>query len=226
MERRHAPPARRTGSPAGHAWMCLLLGALVLAGGCAGKPRILPQQAFWASMQALVGNAYPGRVVADSTDSSTFRGKPLLLAFEPTDSPDLLRMGLLVDGSPWATLELARATHNERTRPPQHQDLDRPNDQPTGLRLTHHHPAGEGMPQGGYGGQTRSGGTAEAQDFYPDAYTAQLEPGAADNLWTIQIRPGELLVYALTRQGTSRRLRMVFDLSRPQPLPTAADQAP
>lgn len=150
-------------------------------------------------MSELCGKAYPGRVVIDSTASPTFRDKPLVLQVAEC-SDEQLRMPLLVDGRPWATLELSRVEGN--------------------LSLKHLHEAGVDAPPSGYGGVTRAGGTPISQDFYADEFTANLEESAADTVWTLEIRSGAVLSYALRREGTTRRLRMVFDLSRGRPLPT------
>ncbi len=39
-------------------------------------------------------------------------------------------------------------------------------------------------------------------------------PEAKTNVWTIEIEPGATFVYALRREGTDRRFRIEFDVSR------------
>jgi len=46
-------------------------------------------------------------------------------------------------------------------------------------------------------------------------------PEAATNVWTIEIVPGELFAYGLRREGTDRRFRVEFDLTRPIDPPPA-----
>lgn len=54
-----------------------------------------------------------------------------------------------------------------------------------------------------------------------DAHTAQLIPAASTNVWTVEVVPGERFAYALRREGTDRRFRVEFDLTRTVPAPPA-----
>jgi hypothetical protein len=40
-------------------------------------------------------------------------------------------------------------------------------------------------------------------------------------VWTVEIVPGEMFVYALRREGTDRRFRIEFDLTRAVAAPPA-----
>ena len=42
-----------------------------------------------------------------------------------------------------------------------------------------------------------------------------LIPAAATNVWTVEVVPDRTFVYALRREGTDRRFRIEFDLTRP-----------
>jgi len=90
-----------------------------------------------------------------------------------------------------------------------------------GLRLKHDHRHEDGSEDAvtQYGGDTRGQGDPVAQDFYADAITASLVPEAVTNVWTLEIRPGELFAYALRREGSDRRFRVEFDLTRPVDVP-------
>jgi hypothetical protein len=94
---------------------------------------------------------------------------------------------------------------------------------PEGLRLKHDHRHADGSEDAvtQYGGDTRDGGTAEWQEFAADAHTALLIPAASTNVWTVEVVPGDLFAYALRREGTDRRFRVEFDLTRPVPAPPA-----
>lgn len=83
-----------------------------------------------------------------------------------------------------------------------------------GLRLKHDHRLEDGSddPVTQYGGDTAEPGTANRQSFPADAFTAELLPEAATNVWTITITPGERLVYQLTRHGAPRAT-FEFDLT-------------
>ena len=90
-----------------------------------------------------------------------------------------------------------------------------------GLRLKHdhRHPDGTEDELTQYGGDSRGQGDANVQDFFADPFTAELVPEAASNIWTIEVRPGESFAYALRREGSDRRFRVEFDLSRSVDIP-------
>ena len=187
-------------SAAGRVGVFFVLALAMLVGvGCSSRPDILPQDEFWYNLTDMCGKAYPGRVVIDSTNSPTFGNKPMTLQVSEC-SDDMVKMPLLIEGRRWATLELSRVDGQ--------------------LSLEHVHDQTSGGLPSGYGGVTRAGGTPVSQDFYADEFTGSLEDGAEDTVWTIEIRPGAVLSYALRREGTSRHFRMVFDLSRGRPAPT------
>ncbi|MEQ8317928.1 MAG: GAF domain-containing protein [Phycisphaerales bacterium] len=182
--------------------LTLLLAACVIASvGCSSKPEVLPRDAFWANLTQLCGKAYPGRVVEDSTNSPIFRDRLLMLQVAECDESSVA-MPLLIEGRPWATLVI----RNEE------ESLD----------LEHlHEPGTDGQsPPSGYGGPTRGVGSEFAQDFYADEFTISLDEDAEDTIWTIELRPGAVMQYILRREGTDRRFRAVFDLSRGRPAPT------
>lgn len=91
-----------------------------------------------------------------------------------------------------------------------------------GLRLKHDHRLEDGSddPVTQYGGDTVEPGTATSQRFPADAYTAQLIPEAATNVWTMTIVPGERFIYHLTRHGEPRAT-FEFDLTDQVPPPPA-----
>jgi hypothetical protein len=82
-----------------------------------------------------------------------------------------------------------------------------------GLRLKHDHRLEDGSddPVTQYGGDTAEPGTPTQQSFPADAFTAELIPAAATNVWTMTIIPGERFVYHLTRDGEPRAT-FEFDL--------------
>jgi len=92
---------------------------------------------------------------------------------------------------------------------------------PDGLRLKHDHRQEDGTEDRitQYGGDTTGPGSAERQAFSADAHTAAVVPPAASNVWTLEIRPGEMFAYALRWEGFERRFRIEFDLSQPVPAP-------
>jgi hypothetical protein len=77
-----------------------------------------------------------------------------------------------------------------------------------------------------YGGDTSDSGSATRQEFHADAHTATLIPAARTNVWTIELVPGERFAYGLRREGTERRFRAEFDLTRPVAAPPPPWGAP
>lgn len=94
-----------------------------------------------------------------------------------------------------------------------------------GLQLRHLHFASQRAPlvMNNYGGQTVDTGTATRQEFPVDAYSIQLFEAedlsiARDNVWALEIKPDETLVYELARED-GRLLQIAFDLADPVELP-------
>ena len=59
------------------------------------------------------------------------------------------------------------------------------------------------------------------QRFHADEHTAELIPAAATNVWTVEIVPGKAFTYSLEREGTDRKFKAEFDLTREIPPPPA-----
>lgn len=181
------------------AWPVFALALLAVGVGCAGKPKVVPQDTFWNNLASLCGHEFPGEVVADSTKSPTFRDRPLVLRLAEC-TEDTVTMPMLVGGRAWVTLTLSR--------------------EDGALRLSHEHPIRDDGTSltSGYGGTTRGTGSNAAQDFYADEFTSLLREKSADTVWTMEVRPGAVLTYSLRREGTNRRFRAVFDLKRAKPI--------
>lgn len=79
----------------------------------------------------------------------------------------------------------------------------------TGLRLKHDHRHSDGSEDEvtQYGGDTLDEGTPTQQSFHADEYTRELLPRSATNVWTIDVVPGELFTYHLTRTETPAGFR-------------------
>ncbi|HEX6368906.1 MAG TPA: hypothetical protein VF006_08235 [Longimicrobium sp.] len=173
--------------------------------GCAslrGSGAAREQDAFWASLQRLCGNAYGGTLVQGSPADSGFTGKPLIMHVRQC-SPAEVRIPFHVGENRSRTWIITRTDG--------------------GLRLKHDHRHQDGTEDAvtQYGGDTRGAGTASRQEFYADAHTATLIPAAVTNVWTVEVIPGERFGYALRREGTDRRFRVEFDLTRPVEPPPA-----
>lgn len=176
-----------------HVW---LLCAAVLA-GCRSAPADdpAPQDAFWFALQSLCGSAYEGQLVQGSPADSVFTGKVLVMhAHDCSDAEVSVAFNVGDDRS--------RTWVFTRT--------------PDGLRLKHDHRHEDGSEDEitQYGGDTRTEGTSTTQEFYADEHTASLIPAAVTNVWTVEVVPDSMYAYALRREGTDRRVRVEFDLTR------------
>jgi hypothetical protein len=166
--------------------------------------------AFWTRLEALCGGAFAGKVVEAPAGDTTFADKRLVMHVREC-TPSRIRIPFHVGDDRSRTWVIARVG--------------------TGLRLKHDHRHQDGSADArtDYGGDTADAGTAGKQEFPADRHTSSLIPEAKTNVWTIEIEPGATFVYALRREGTDRRFRIEFDLSRrvaSQPPPWGAEAAP
>ena len=175
----------------------------------AGAAAAAPQDAFFAGLSALCGQAFAGRVLVDQpapAGEDPFAGQPLVMHVrECTDAT--LRIPFHVGEDRSRTWVLTRTE--------------------SGLRLKHDHRHEDGSADAVtlYGGDTASAGTAMRQEFPVDREsiaTFRREGLAASvtNVWALEHTPGRQLVYELARPG-GRLFRVAFDLATPVPAPLA-----
>src|SRR5687768_379057 len=191
-------------------WRALAAAFTLSAAACdAGSERSDPadppptaQDSFWSGLLALCGSAYGGKAV-ESIPPDSVMGRATLVMHVRECQGDTIRIPFHVGDNRSRTWVLTRTA--------------------TGLRLKHDHRHEDGMPDSvtQYGGDTHDAGTAERQEFHADSLTASLIAAARTNIWTIELHPGRLFVYALRREGSDRRFRAEFDLTTPVPDPPA-----
>ena len=162
-----------------------------------------PQTSFWSSLTALCGRAFEGRLVQGNESDSAFAGRPLTMHVRECGDT-VIRIPFVAGEDRSRTWVITRTAE--------------------GLRLKHDHRHEDGSEDAitQYGGDTRDTGTVATQEFHADAHTASLIPAAATNIWTVEVTPDEQFAYALRREGTDRRFRVEFDLTREVPPPAAA----
>lgn len=182
---------------------CTVLGGALAAAllGCATPAtRSSPQDAFWSSLQSLCGKAYAGTVTQGNASDSSFRRASLVMHARDC-SPSEIRIPFHVGENRSRTWVITRTE--------------------SGLRLKHDHRHEDGSADSitQYGGDTRDGGTPSRQEFHADQHTATLIPAARTNVWTVEVVPGERAAYALRREGTDRRFRVEFDLTKTVEVP-------
>jgi hypothetical protein len=179
----------------------LTLVLIAFVGGCRQQLAPVPsavatQDSFWAGLQSICGRAYAGRLIEGNASDSAFRTSELRMHVRSC-SPTEIRIPFHLGADRSRTWVITRTE--------------------TGLRLKHDHRHDDGTEDAitQYGGDTRSVGTNTTQEFHADAQTATLIPAARTNIWTVEIMPGARFVYALRREGTDRRFRVEFDLTKP-----------
>lgn len=154
-----------------------------------------PQREFWQRLQSLCGRAFQGRLTASNPGDSIFARSVVIMHVREC-SPGEVRVPLHVGEDRSRTWVITPVEG--------------------GLRLKHDHRHRDGSedPVTQYGGDTRVAGTESRQEFHADSLTATLIPAARTNVWTIEIVPGATFAYGLRREGTDRRFRVEFDLTR------------
>ena len=180
--------------------MSMLLAAVVsLSLGAVVQP---VEAEFWQNLQALCGGAFAGRLVEAPPQDMTFAGKTLTMHVREC-TPAVIRIPFHVGEDRSRTWVLTRT--------------------PSGIRLKHDHRHVDGTEDkvSQYGGDSRPGTTAAHLEFPADAHTIGIIPEAKTNIWTIELAPGKQFVYALRREGTDRRFRVEFDLTRKVAAPPA-----
>jgi hypothetical protein len=201
----------------------LWLGLLVALAGCAGRTAPAaevpaaagPQERFWSGLRALCGQAFAGRVtvnVGGGEGPDPFEGKALRMHVRSC-SDDEIRVPFHVGEDRSRTWVFTRRAG--------------------GLRLEHDHRHADGSPDEltMYGGDTVGPGTAVEQRFPTNAssralFVRQRLEQSVPNVWVVELVPGRLFGYALTRPG--REFRVEFDLANPvdPPRPEDGSRAP
>ncbi len=158
-----------------------------------------PHDAFFANLSTYCGRAFRGE--AELATSPDFDGEMIMHVRRCSD--DEIQIPLHIGENRSRTWIITRTAE--------------------GLRLKHDHRLEDGSddPTTQYGGDTAEDGTPLRQAFPADAFTAELIPEAATNVWTITLTPGERLHYHLTRHDAPRAT-FVFDLTdevAPPPAP-------
>ena len=177
------------------------LAAALALSACATVPARAPQQdAFMASLNALCGQRFLGRVVTTDAADADFARSRLIMHVRDC-SADEVRIPFHVGDDTSRTWVISR-------------------NEDGGLTLKHDHRDPEGKPDGlhWYGGDTVAAGTAGRQEFPVDGFSIALF-NAADaavsttNVWAVEVRPGQTFAYELRRPN--RYFRVEFDLDAP-----------
>lgn len=163
-----------------------------------------PQQVWWDRVQELCGQAFAGEMVRyDEAMDTGWLDRDVIMHVREC-SPTEIRIPLHVGENRSRTWVLTRTDEGIR------------------LKHDHRHPDGTEEASTQYGGDTVDRGTASRQEFPADEYSrdlflAQDHPDGVDNVWIMEVHPGERFVYNLTRPN--RDFAAEFDLTRPVDAP-------
>ncbi|WP_298444555.1 hypothetical protein [uncultured Ferrimonas sp.] len=160
------------------------------------------QNAFFTELAQHCGNAYAGKVVADNSSDSSFRGKRLVMHVREC-SDNQLKVPFHVGEDHSRTWVISKTDY--------------------GLHLAHDHRHQDGSEDKvtQYGGMTATLGSASKQSFPADARSINnFRDNGLDvsvtNVWHLALTPTTFR-YQLTRDN--RNFEVEFDLSQPVPLP-------
>lgn len=163
--------------------------------GCSRAPAPKPVDAFWTRLTALCDGAFAGTVVEAPAGDTAFTGRELVMHVRSC-GPSEIRIPFHVGDDRSRTWVFTRTA--------------------AGVRLKHDHRHQDGAADSvtQYGGDARLPGDAGRIEFPADSFTAALIPRAATNVWTVEVMSDSLFAYALRREGTDRRYRIEFDLTK------------
>lgn len=177
-----------------------LVAALAL-GACASAPdaALTPQDAFFARLTSLCGQAFAGQVTTRDPRDEAFASQPLVMHVRECGEREI-RIPFHVGEDRSRTWVITRTD--------------------SGLRLKHDHRHEDGTEDAltQYGGDSATEGSAERQEFPADAFSRDLFvangiPQSVDNVWAVEVRAGDAFAYELRRPD--RHFRVAFDLTQP-----------
>ena len=180
--------------------LSIIVAALGVLAGCAVVPDAPgPQLSFFERLRSLCGNAYQGRMVSTDPADRDFASSRLVMHVR-TCSAHEVRIPFHVGDDHSRTWVVSRT--------------------PEALRLKHDHRHEDGSEDvlSQYGGDTMAVGNSRRQEFPADQYSRELfrregNPASVDNVWAMEIVPGQTFAYELRRPN--RHFRVEFDLTRP-----------
>ncbi|MEM9234333.1 MAG: hypothetical protein AAGA69_08870, partial [Pseudomonadota bacterium] len=171
-------------------------------GACSGTEPTA-QDAFFDNLSALCGQAFAGELVSDNDADAELRGQPMVMHVREC-SDTVIRIPFHIGDDRSRTWVITRG------------------DGTLTLKHDHRHEDGEEDVLTQYGGTTDSAGTATRQEFPADQFSKDLFtregiPVSNDNVWAVEVTPGEMYAYELSRPN--RFFRAEFDLSAPVEAP-------
>lgn len=177
---------------------------LVVTAGCRTATAPHPADALWSALRPLCGQAFAGKLVEGTEPSDAEIGKQQLVMHVRQCGDGEIRIPFHVGANRSRTWVLTRTADGVR------------------LKHDHRHEDGSEDRVTQYGGDTRTATPSRSLDFHADAFTANLIPAAATNIWTVAVdASGRTFTYGLRREAMGRRFRVEFDLTQPIATPAA-----
>jgi len=182
--------------------------ALILVAAACGGSAPPPASQFLAAVSAMCGKAFAGKVVANepAQPNDPFETQPLVMHVRTCDTPSEVKVPFHVGEDRSRTWVLTLV--GDRIR----------------LKHDHRHQDGTSDVLTMYGGDSVVAGTATRQEFPVDQFSIDLftrenRSVSNTNVWAMEVHPGRMFAYELTRPG--RKLRVEFDLTAPVAVPPA-----
>ncbi len=179
----------------------------LLATACASGAPAPPAAQFLSAIAAMCGNAYGGRIVANDPvqPNDAFEGQTLVMHVR-TCEPGRVLVPFHVGEDRSRTWVLT--LQGDRIR----------------LKHDHRHQDGTEDELTQYGGDSTAAGTATRQEFPVDQLSIDLftrtnRTVSNTNTWAMEVHPGRMFAYELSRPG--RMFRVEFDLTKTVPSPPA-----
>jgi hypothetical protein len=181
---------------------------LITLAACYGVTRpSSPAAEFLDGVAAMCGQAYGGRITVNDppTPNDPFEGQALVMHVRTCDNGRVLvPFHVGEDRSRTWVLTL----HGDHIR----------------LKHDHRHQDGTEDELTQYGGDSTTAGTATRQEFPVDQFSIDLFTRtnrivSTTNTWAMEVHPGRMVAYELSRPG--RKFRVEFDLTKTVPTPPA-----
>jgi hypothetical protein len=197
--------SRSSSGIAGVALISFVAAGLGACGGSTGSAASAdPQAVWWDRLQSLCGQAFAGTMTAyDPEIDAGWLGVDVIMHLREC-GPDEIRIPLHVGENRSRTWVLTRTD--------------------SGIRLKHDHryPDGTDETMSQYGGHTTDAGTASRQEFPVGEFSRSLflandHPAGIENVWAMEVHPGDRFRYELRRPG--RQFQAEFDLRAPVEAP-------
>lgn len=185
------------------------LGVMLVAGAACFGIVLPPSPAarFLEHVAAMCGNAYEGRVTANepAAPNDPFEGQVLVMHVRSCE-PERVLVPFHVGEDRSRTWVLT--LHGDRIR----------------LKHDHRHKDGTEDELTQYGGDSAGPGTEHRQEFPVDRFSIDLftrtnRTVSNTNTWAMEVHPGRMFAYELSRPG--RKFRVEFDVTKTVPAPPA-----